>query len=405
MRKLILIAGILGSLLIASCSKPDAKAILKKSYEKCQSIENGYYEMKSYMKYMSENDTTSGFFSCYFRKLPDDSIYSSAFHYQYYYDEEYIGAVLYTGDEFVRYSKKDSTGVIMSKTLWAEDIEARRHNYKFYSPLTDKESYLFPDDNAFSDNKRVFEYIGEELINNISCYHVRMNTYPEYDSTDMMQTLRIENDFWIGKHDYIPVQYSIVYELFMDNDTMIQYEMNVLTKYELNTLTDEEQLSLSSIPSYINLKDYQPYKSPELLPKDTIAPQWSLVSLNDETIKLSDLKGKLVLIDFFYKSCYPCMLALPVLQELHEEYYDKGLRIIGINPFDTKEKDDIDNFLSKRGVSFTVLLGGIDVAKEYRVSGYPTIYFIDKEGKILFAKSGYGEGMKEYYEEIIENNL
>ncbi|MBP6979015.1 MAG: TlpA disulfide reductase family protein [Bacteroidales bacterium] len=405
MRNLILITGIFGSLLIASCSKPDAKEILKKSYEKCQSIENGYYEMTHYMKYVSDKDTFSSSFSCYFRKLPEDSIYSSAFHYQNYKDGEYSRAVLYTGDDFVNYSKKDSTGEIMSKTLWAEDIKAYSHNYTFYSPITDKKSYPFPDDSAFIDNKHVFEYIGEEMINNISCYHVKMNTNPENDSTDMMKTLRIENDFWICKQDYIPAQYSISYDLVMNNDTMYQFEKNVLTKYELNNLKDEEQLNLSSIPSYITLKDYKPYKSPELLPKDTIAPQWSLVSLNDETIKLSHLKGQLVLIDFFYKSCYPCMLALPVLQDLHVRYYDKGLRIIGIDPYDTKEKDDIDNFLSKRGVTYTVLLGGKDAAKEYHVSGYPTIYLIDKEGKILFTQVGYGEGTEKELEEIIKQNL
>ena len=74
------------------------------------------------------------------------------------------------------------------------------------------------------------------------------------------------------------------------------------------------------------------------------------------------------------------MLALPALQNLHEKYNDKGLKLIGIDPYDTKEKDDIDNFLAKRGVTYTVLFGGKDIAKEYHVSSYPTIYLIDKKG-------------------------
>jgi thiol-disulfide isomerase/thioredoxin len=354
---------------------------------------------------MSKEDTSLQIYKCYFKKLKNDSIYSSAFHYQMFSENEYKSEVLYTGNDFVNYSKKDSTGEVMSKKLWAKDIKSYSHNYTFYSPLVNKESYPLPKDSAFLDKKNIFEYIGEEIINNISCYHIRKIIIPENDSTEMMKTLRTEINYWINKQDYIPIQYTIAIDLVMNNDTMYQFEKNVLTKYELNNLKSETQLELSSIPSYINLKDYKPYKSPELLPKDTIAPNWSLISLKDKTINLSDYKGELVLVDFFYKSCYPCMLALPALQNLHEKYNNKGLKVIGIDPYDTKEKDDIDNFLAKRGVTYTVLLGGKDVAKEYHVSGYPTMYLIDKNGKIILSQVGYGEGVEEELEKIIKENL
>ena len=121
-------------------------------------------------------------------------------------------------------------------------------------------------------------------------------------------------------------------------------------------------------------------------------------------LSLADLKSRLVLVDFFYKSCYPCMLALPELRELHERYQNKGLNVIGINPVDTKE-DAIENFLNKRGVSYPVLLEGKEVSSQYQVSGTPSIYLLDKDGKILFVQVGYGEGVKEMLEEIIINNL
>ena len=394
----------LASLFITACSNPNAKDILKKSFEQCQSIKRGYYEMTRYMKYMSGNDTTSSNYTCHFKKLTDDTIYSSAFHYQQFDEGEYSRDVLYTGDEFVYYSTKDSAGEIMSKTRWANDIKSYSHNYKFYSPFTNKDSYPLPQDSTFNDDKHVFEFIGEEIINNISCYHVKMNIIQEKDSTEMMETIRAENNYWISKKDYLPIQYTIAYDMVMNNDTMYQFEKNVLSKHALNSTKDEAQLNLSSIPNYIKIKDYVPYKRPELLPKDTIAPEWSLISLDDKNVKLSDFKGKIVLVDFFYKSCYPCMQALPALQNLHEKYKNKGLELIGIDPYDTKE-DDIDGFLAKRGVTYTVLLGGKNVVKNYRVSGYPTIYIINKEGKVLFTQVGYGEGVEEELEEVIQQNL
>lgn len=405
MKIFALILGLFCSILLSSCSKPNAEKILKESYEKCQSIKNGYYEMTHYMKYMSDDDTISSNFNCHFEKLPDDTIYSSAFHYQYYRDGEYKSDVLYTGEDFVRYSIKDSTGNIMSKMLWAKEIKSFSHNYTFYSPLTNNKSYPLPEDSAYIDNEHIFEFLGEKIISGTPCYHIKMNITPTIDSTAMFKTLRAENNYWISKQDHIPIQYSLAYDLVMNNDTMYQFEKNVLTRYELDNLKGEEELKLSSIPSHIILKDYEPSKRPELLDLATIAPNWSLISLDDEIVKLTDFKGQIVLIDFFYKSCYPCMQALPALQDLHEKYSDKGLKIIGIDPYDTKEKDDIDNFLAKRGVTYTVLLGGKDVAKEYHVSGYPTIYLIDKEGKVLFTQVGYGEGTEEKLEEVIKQNL
>ncbi len=406
MKTKLLILGLLTAAIFTSCNKtPDSKEILTKSFDKCQNIENGYYEMQHHIKYMSRKDTSLQIYKCHFKKLKNDSIYSSAFHYQRFSDNKYEGDVLYTGNDFVNYSETDSTGEIMSKKLWAKEIKAYSHNYTFYTPFFNKESSPLPKDSTFSDKKNIFEFKGEEIINNIPCYCIKRTVTPENDSTDMMQTLRIELNYWINKQDYIPIQYTITYDVVMNNDTMYQFEKNVLTTYELNNFKDNNLLELSSIPSYVTLKDYKPYQRPELLAKGTTAPNWTLTSLNDKTISLSDYKGNLVLIDFFYKSCYPCMLELPALQKLHEKYNDKGLKIIGINPYDTKEEDDIDKFLAKHGISYTILLEGKDVAKAYHVSSYPTMYLIDKNGKIIFSRFGYGEGEERELEELIKKNL
>ena len=55
-------------------------------------------------------------------------------------------------------------------------------------------------------------------------------------------------------------------------------------------------------------------------------------------------------------------------------------------------------------MSYPVLLEGKEVSSQYQVSGYPTIYLLDKDGKILFVQVGYGEGVKEMLEEIKINN-
>jgi|SRR5688500_15955449 len=382
----------------------DAQVILQKSYDKCQSIQNGYYEMTKYKKFMSQKDTSENVFKCYFKKLEDDTLFSSAFHYQHFYKGEYSGDALYTGDDLVRTSIKDSTGTIMAKSKWAERIASINHNYTFYSPLTDIESSPLQHDSSFLYKKHSFKFIGEESVNDGLCYHIQVNKIPEIDTTEPMQILRIEYHYWISKEDFIPIQYSKAIDVVMNNDTMYQFDQQVLNKYEINNLKDEFILTLNSIPDYYKITDYVPHKSPDPLPNDTIAPAWELFSLTDEKVSLADLKGQLVLVDFFYKGCYPCMQALPALQALNEKYKDNGLRVIGIDPYDKKE-DDIAAFLAKRGVTYTVLLEGKDVAKDYNVSAYPTIYLIDKAGKIIYNSIGYGKGSEEALDGIIRKNL
>ena len=399
-----LAAGLIVIVSFSSCT-PNPEQIFRKSFMKCQSIENGYYEMTQSLKFMYRTDTVSSSFNCFFQKLPNDSIFSSAFHYQQFINSEYLRDALYTGDEFVNYWLNDSTGEVMSKALWAKEIKSFSHNYTFYSPITNRKSYPLPNHLDLKDDKSSFQYIGEEMVNDSYCYHSRVKTSPEIDTLNILKVIGIEKNFWINKFDLIPIQYSIKVTLVEYQDTLVEFFLYTLDKYELNNLKNKNPLKLSSIPNYINLVDYTPHKRPDLLPNNTTAPDWSLLSLNNETISLSALKGNLVLLDFFYKSCHPCMLALPTLQRLHEKYENKGLQIIGIDPYDTKEKDDIDNFLSSRGVTYKILLGGKDIAKAYYVSGYPTIYLIDKEGKILSAHVGFGERTEAILEKLITENL
>lgn len=99
------------------------------------------------------------------------------------------------------------------------------------------------------------------------------------------------------------------------------------------------------------------------------------------------------------------MLALPGLQYLHEKYYDRGLRVIGINPFDTKEDDDIENYLLNIGITYPILLTDRTIINHYHIYGYPTIYLIDKQGKILLSKVGYKKSNEDMIEKIIIDHL
>ena len=122
------------AVMLAGCnSQPTVEDVLRKSYQKCQSIQEGHYEMTLKKKWLSHNDTTLNRYTCDFRKLPNDTIYGKAFNSfdeswdsdKGVWDSEYSYHYLYTGNDYASFG--DSTGTLMSCDLWAEDIIRGRH--------------------------------------------------------------------------------------------------------------------------------------------------------------------------------------------------------------------------------------------------------------------------------------
>ena len=387
------------AVVLAGCnSKPTAEEVIVKSYQKCESIEGGHYKMLVKKKYMSDKDTTLRRYTCDFKRLPYDIVYGKAFSmFEESLDSKWSSHLLYTGDELVNYYDSDSTGTIMSCDQWIDDIIAGRHNLTFYTPLTSRSHYPLRSEEELTDSTFTYS-LSETRLDGRPCYLVDIlgPVDDEPDTVFGMQTIRYEINLWIDKKDYLPWQYSIAFDIVEQQDTMYQYDEFKLLDF--SPIVDESKLTLESIPEDVVLKDYEPYKEPEPLPEGAPAPEWSLPTLTGDTIRLADLKGKVVLLDFFYKSCAPCCAAMPILQSLHEKYKDKGFMMIGIDPIDDPEEDEMADFLAKRGITYTILFSERKLSDTYRVSGYPTLFFLDREGKITKMHIGFRKGMEEELE-------
>ena len=111
------------------------------------------------------------------------------------------------------------------------------------------------------------------------------------------------------------------------------------------------------------------------------APDFELQNLDGQSISLSDLKGKPVLINFWATWCGPCVSEMPYLQEIHDEWSGKGLVVLAINIGDSSS--EAEQFLQNHNLSLPVLLDtGKVVAQRYNIRGIPTTFFIDKDGII-----------------------
>ncbi len=136
------------------------------------------------------------------------------------------------------------------------------------------------------------------------------------------------------------------------------------------------------------------------------APDFEAIDLKGSKIKLSDLKGKVVLIDFWATWCKPCIAGLPHVKELNEKYKDRGdFQIIGISldiDLDKWKKYVRDELLDWINICDGKKKEG-EIVRLYNAMGIPKYYVVDKEGNIRFNAIMAKEGFD--YEKIIESLL
>ncbi|WMX15898.1 TlpA disulfide reductase family protein [Aureispira sp. CCB-E] len=121
----------------------------------------------------------------------------------------------------------------------------------------------------------------------------------------------------------------------------------------------------------------------------TTSPNWQAQTYAGENLDLSQIEGKLILLDFWYKGCFPCIQSMPLLNQLHQKYADKGLTIIGINPYQSKA-EEILPFLKKKSIEHPNLYSA-SIPSLYGVFAYPTYIFLDENKKVVKVQRGYGK--------------
>ena len=118
------------------------------------------------------------------------------------------------------------------------------------------------------------------------------------------------------------------------------------------------------------------------------APDFELQSLDGKNVKLSDFRGKGVLLNFWATWCEPCKLEMPWFVELQKEYAAQGFQVIGV-AMDDSSKEDIAKFAQKVGVNYPILIGKDEVGQSYGgVNVLPTTYFVDRDGKLVAREFG-----------------
>ncbi len=130
---------------------------------------------------------------------------------------------------------------------------------------------------------------------------------------------------------------------------------------------------------------------------DDTAPDFTLKSASGENIKLSELRGQVVLINFWASWCGPCRQEMPHLERLFQRYEPLGFTLLGVNV--EKNAGDAQKMLDASPVSFPILFDHENaVTKLYDVNAMPSTVLVDRDGNVRYLHRGYKPGYEDDYQ-------
>jgi thiol-disulfide isomerase/thioredoxin len=131
------------------------------------------------------------------------------------------------------------------------------------------------------------------------------------------------------------------------------------------------------------------------------APNFTLKSLGGKNLKLSEMTGNVVLINFWASWCGPCREEMPLLNALHKKYAPLGFTVLGVNV--EEDLDEARRFLGHVPVDFPILLDNTNkVSKQYKVVAMPTTVVVDRDGNMRYLHEGYKPGDEKKYRQMIK---
>lgn len=239
---------------------------------------------------------------------------------------------------------------------------------------------------------------GQAIVDGVRCevVHIDCTNLPNF---------RNEYDLWwyLGADDHLPRRLeasSYVEDLlgFVVLDLIGPKRLGASAAGTF-TIADLEGMELE------RLADEAPNRRPAAPagPKaGDLAPEWTLKDGQGVDHSLADFRGKIVLLDFWATWCPPCKEAMPGMQRLHDRFAKRGVEVIGLNCW---ESGDAAGYMARNGLNYRLLLKADEVANAYAVSGIPTFYIIDEDGRVIERHVGFAPEAEEKLGEMIEARL
>ncbi|RZS90592.1 TlpA family protein disulfide reductase [Aquimarina brevivitae] len=200
--------------------------------------------------------------------------------------------------------------------------------------------------------------------------------------------------------------YVCTYELFINKKTMLpvmvrtsnsegnQVIVSRIEDIKFDTKQAEEIWTMDRLEGdYFMISEREFYGQQESTMRGWVnktAPGFNLPNLEGSFTNLGLLEDKVILLEFWFRGCGPCMKAYPEIEKIRDTYADQGLGVYGIE-FITphKDKQKLKDYVEKYNMTIPTIYRGQGVAKTWGVVGAPTFFVLDSDKKIVYAKTGF----------------
>ncbi|MFA6336182.1 MAG: TlpA disulfide reductase family protein [Bacteroidales bacterium] len=231
--------------------------------------------------------------------------------------------------------------------------------------------------------------LGEEIYVKLTIYEDRQVEFfgrahyiPEnpytFDPTSIYE-------LWINKKSNLPQK---VRREMSDN-----ISVSSVSDFEFNKLRLENFVASDYFPKWYEIRQYG-QKGKESQPNTLIgkkAPDWTLQTNNKQDISLSDLKSKVLMLQFTSVSCGPCKASIPFLKELSKEYKNIDFDFVAIE-CTSKNVNVLNSYMKRNDFDYKFLLSTKDVLTKYSITSFPVFFILDENRNIRNVINGYGQG-------------
>lgn len=368
-----------------SLSAQSVKEICIGVNEYAKKLHSAYYEAK--VTFNNGEDTLSYFHKVSFQKNKHKNKIFAKFNTQIYSENELIKQVFCDNNQF--------TFVDFYENI-AEQYE--KEDYKIF--ISQLDTNLIP---AFVFNKPVFNLkaIEKGEVQITKGQDTIINGFEVF----CLNEVSANKTFFIRKQDFLPIAQR--------TDSFFL----TLTRIDENAAYHNSRFVFDNKNTGIHLR----YKSLSALKKqwkeqeinqssfayNSEALNFKVTDLQERIFELEQNKGKVIALVFFYNNCSPCIPMLDDLQEIYSQFKDRGVEVVALNPVDTKmEKEQMLSFVKDHNINYYVAqIPKYTVEEMYLVRYFPTIFIIDKKGRVVFSHQGYNTLFKDKISKVISRKL
>ena len=362
-------------------------SVVQNIINKIESYKNLSYRSVDKKKELFTSDTIVEQHNAVFQKVPEDKDWGYLFNIESLNERNKLAYTdLYNGQNLIHITPADST----------YEIQKIR---EFDSQATLPGCLKWIQSRLGSRTSKIIK-TNDTTIHSVDSYHFVINVYDtiinkEHNYTDV----HLYVDKVSGMPDCIIIK-SI--NTTFGNGVSRYYSESSYLDYRFN----QAYISIASmtLPQGFHPPRERPALSvPALLTPGSVAPDWSLHTADGRKMSLTKMKGKVILLDFYFIGCENCMFSLNALNNLNEKYRNQNVVIASITDRDNNQT--ILAFEKNYHIKYPGYVNAANVVKSYHVNAFPTFYLISKEGKIANVIVGYDDDFEEKATSIIDSLL